>query len=118
MARVLGEGKVSLKLTSGKVLTLDGVLHVPDIKKNLVSASLLVRHGFKVVLESNKVVITKNGSFIGKGYLVNGLFSLNVMNFESNKIPCSSSINASVSNVERCDTWHGRLGVKFVVSNS
>ena len=33
-------------------------------KKNLISASLLVQHGFKVVLKSNKIVITKNCNFI------------------------------------------------------
>jgi hypothetical protein len=38
-----------LKFTLGKI-----VQHVPTIGKNLVSASLLLRDGFKVVLESNK----------------------------------------------------------------
>uniref|UniRef100_A0A2N9IC33 CCHC-type domain-containing protein n=1 Tax=Fagus sylvatica TaxID=28930 RepID=A0A2N9IC33_FAGSY len=40
-ARVEGKGKVILKMTSGKELTLNDVLHVPDIRKNLVSGSLL-----------------------------------------------------------------------------
>ena len=38
---VIGKGKVLLKLTSGKVLALSDVLHVPDIRWNLVSVSLL-----------------------------------------------------------------------------
>ena len=38
---VIGKGKVLLKLTSGKVLALSDVLHVPDIRWNLVSISLL-----------------------------------------------------------------------------
>ncbi|RVW45320.1 hypothetical protein CK203_092469 [Vitis vinifera] len=38
---VIGKGKVLLKLTSGKVLALRDVLHVPDIRWNLVSVSLL-----------------------------------------------------------------------------
>ena len=38
---VIGKGKVLLKLTSRKVLTLSDVLHVLDICWNLVSVSLL-----------------------------------------------------------------------------
>ena len=38
---VIGKGKVLLKLTYGKKLALSDVLHVPDIRSNLVSMSLL-----------------------------------------------------------------------------
>ena len=77
LAMVLREGQINLKLTSSKTLTLEGVQHVPNIRKNLISTSLLVQHGFKLVFESNKVVITKNEKFIGKGYQ---LFILNIVN--------------------------------------
>ena len=33
-AQVLGKGKVMLKLTSGKTLALNNVLHVPNIRAN------------------------------------------------------------------------------------
>ncbi|KAB2632504.1 DNA polymerase zeta catalytic subunit-like [Pyrus ussuriensis x Pyrus communis] len=58
---VAGKGKVTLKLTSGKELSLTNVLHVPDIRKNLISGSLLSNKGFKIVFESDKFVITKGG---------------------------------------------------------
>ncbi|PKI75353.1 hypothetical protein CRG98_004237 [Punica granatum] len=41
-----GQGKVILKMTSGNELTLNNVLYVPEIRKNLVSGSLLNKHGF------------------------------------------------------------------------
>ena len=41
-----GQGKVILKMTSGKELTLNDVFYVPEIRKNLVSRSLLNKHGF------------------------------------------------------------------------
>ena len=82
-ARISGSGKVMLKITSGKVLTLNNVLHVPTIRKNLVSVALLVKNGFKCVLVSDKVVISKNEMFIGKGYLNEGLLKLNVMVIDS-----------------------------------
>ena len=65
-ARIAGTGKVMLKMTSDKVLTLNNVLHVPTIRKNLVSVALLVKNGFKCVLVSDRAVISKNEMFIGK----------------------------------------------------
>ena len=80
-SKIKGIGKVILKMTSGKELTLNDVLHVPDICKNLVYSSLLSKNGFKMVFESNKFVLTKNGVYAGKGYLPNELFKMNVMTF-------------------------------------
>ena len=51
-AKVLGTGKVELILSSGKKLILTNVYHVLDIKKNLVSASLLSKNGVKAVFKS------------------------------------------------------------------
>ena len=39
--KVEGKGKAILKWTSGKELTLNDVLYVPDIRKNLISGSIL-----------------------------------------------------------------------------
>ena len=76
---MLGVGQVNLKLTSGKVLTLHGVQHVPNIRRNLISGSLLVQQDFRLVFESNKIVISHGVLFIGKCYLSEGLFKLNVI---------------------------------------
>ena len=73
-ARVLGVGTVNLKFTSGKTVQLKNVQHVPTIKKNLVSGSLLCRDSFKLVFESNKCIFSKFGTFIGKGNESGGLF--------------------------------------------
>lgn len=75
---VEGKGKVVLKFTSGKSLTLLNVLHVPEIRRNLVSGPILITKGFKLVMESNKFVLTKGGMFVGKGYVADGLVKLNV----------------------------------------
>ena len=47
---VEGQGKIILTMTSGKELTLNNVLYVRKICKNLVSGSLLSKHGFRMVL--------------------------------------------------------------------
>jgi hypothetical protein len=60
-ASVRGVGTVDLKFTLGKIVQLRNVQNVPTMNKNLVSGSLLYRDGFKVILESNKVVVSKHG---------------------------------------------------------
>ena len=88
---VESKGDVVLNLTSRKKLTLMDVLFMPEIRKNLVSASLLSKKGFKLVFESDKLVLTKGGTFVGKRYMSEGLFKLNV--FNDNVI--ASTINKS-----------------------
>jgi hypothetical protein len=60
-ASVHGVSTVDLKLTSEKIVQLKSVQHVSYINKNLISGSLLYKDGFKVVLESNKFIMSKCG---------------------------------------------------------
>ena len=101
-ARVLGVGTVNLKLTSGKIVQLKNVQHVPTIKKNLVSGSLLCRDGYKLVFESNKCVLSKFGTFVGKGYDSGGLFRFSLSD------DCNKVVN-NVINVDESNVWHSRL---------
>ncbi|CAN1841482.1 Retrovirus-related Pol polyprotein from transposon TNT 1-94, partial [Linum perenne] len=99
-----GSKKICMKMTSGKAVTLNNVLHVREIRKNLVSTALLVKHGFKVDFVSDKVVISKNDIFVGKGYMCDGLFKLNVMTINNNDASSSSYL------LESTTLWHARLG--------
>ena len=58
VSKIERKGKVILKWTSGKELTLNDVLHVPDICKNLISGSILSKKDFRMVFESDKFVLT------------------------------------------------------------
>ncbi|CAN1156705.1 Retrovirus-related Pol polyprotein from transposon TNT 1-94, partial [Linum perenne] len=83
--KVKGSGKIVMKMTFGKVVTLNDVLYVPEIRKNLVSGSLLNKHEFDMVFESDKFTLSKNNVFVGKGYVVNGLFNLKVLTISNKK---------------------------------
>ncbi|KAA0048162.1 ty1-copia retrotransposon protein [Cucumis melo var. makuwa] len=62
----------------------------------------------KIVLEGDKVILTKNREFVGKGYLSNGLFVLNT-------IPMNANTSSSAYVIKSVNLWHGRLGhVNFV----
>ena len=98
-ASVRGIGTVGLKFTLRKI-----VQHVPTIHKNLVSISLLLRDGFKVVLEYNKVVMSKHEQFIVKDYDCGGLFRLSLADFYNKLVNhICGTINYSLS------IWHSRL---------
>ena len=63
-------------MSSSKMLILTNVFHVPDIKKNIVSANFLCKSGVKAILESGKLILSKNEIFVGKGYATNGMYKL------------------------------------------
>ena len=71
-SNVVGIDKVVLKMTLKIELFLNNVLFVPEIKKNLVSISLLSRHDFRMVFEVNRVTLSKVGMYVGNGYMNDG----------------------------------------------
>ena len=83
--KVEGTGKICLKMTSRKVLTLNNVFYVRELRRNLISVSLLDKNGFKCVTVSAKIIISKGEMYVGKGYLTEGLYKINVINVEINK---------------------------------
>jgi hypothetical protein len=74
---------------------LKDVLYVPSMNQNLISVLLLCQQGLKLVFESNKVVMSKFGTFVGKSYESGGLFRLSVLNNQSSYhvlVTCSQTL--------------------------
>lgn len=97
-----------LKMTSGMKVTLIDLLHVLDNRKNLMSGSLLVKHGFILVFETNNFLLTKNNHFTGKEYMDENLFKLNVIAVRR-KIDIDNKRNYSIYMLECSDLWHIRV---------
>ena len=66
-------------MTSDKEVKLYNVLYVPDIRKNLISRTLLSMHGFKMVFESQKIVLSKHEMYMRKGYVKNSMWKMNAI---------------------------------------
>lgn len=66
-------------MTFGKLLTLNNVLHVADIRKNLVSSSLLSKNDFKIVFVIDKLILSKSEMFVEKRYISNDLLKINII---------------------------------------
>ncbi|CAM8990125.1 unnamed protein product [Rhodiola kirilowii] len=112
-APILGLGQVELEFSSGKIVVLCNVLFVPNIRKNIVSGTVLIKQGYRQVYEADNYVLSKGGIFVGKGYLCNGMFKLSL-----NKSVCSIYMNcehesptqSTSSHVDISTLWHARLG--------
>lgn len=102
--KVEESAKILLKMTSGKMLTLNSVLHVSTIRKNSVSTALLIKIKFKCVFISEKVVISKNEMYVGKGYLNKGLFKFNVIVVDN-----TNKNQASFYLLDSNNLWHERI---------
>ena len=91
--RRLNEGELFLTLADGgkipvvaigvfnlcfdsRFLILEDCLYVPNVRRNLISATYLGRHGYCVILKDN-VVIKKDKVFICSGNIVDGLYIIN-----------------------------------------
>ena len=95
-------------MTSGNELTITNVLYVPEILKNLVSGSLLNSHGFQLVFESENFFLSMNGMYVGKGYMRDGMWKLNVMTIIKSTM---NKANTSAYILKPSNLWHGRLGL-------
>ena len=84
-SKVLGKGNVEFFFTSGKKIILANVLYVPDMNRNLVSGDLLIKPGVKTVYELSKLILSKNGIFIGKLYSCDGMMKLCTIDNNGNK---------------------------------
>jgi len=82
------------------------VLYVPSLRRSLVSGSSLNKDGLKLVIEVDKVILANNGNFLGKGYLVNGVFFF----FNIVCVIANGSISCSAYIVESVNLWHDILG--------
>ena len=102
--QVLEKDKVMLKLTLGKTLTLNNVMHVPNIRANLVSIALLGKVWVKVSFESDRSVMTKIIYLWEKGFCNQGLFALSI--FEA----MNGNSSSSAYLVNSYDVWYARLG--------
>ena len=47
--QIIGHGRFKLKLKDGRIRTLSGVLHIPNLARNLISAKIMDVAGVKTM---------------------------------------------------------------------
>ena len=112
-ARIIGHGKVKLKLQSGRVRTLPGVLHIPALAKNLISISKMDDAGVKTMFEKNTYKMVSGALVLMWGVRIGTLYKLQgstvIDECNSFVVPKSGAENIMVSR-EKTMLWHQRLG--------
>ena len=129
--RKLNEGELFLTLADGRripvvavgvsnlclksrVLQLEDCLYVPNVRRNLISATYLGKHGYCVILKDN-VVIKKDKMFICSGNIVDGLYILTpdmheLYNSEIDNSSHVKSLKRKFPSTSEAYLWHLRLG--------
>jgi hypothetical protein len=106
--KVLGVEKAILKMTLKKLLTLNNMLHVVDIKIDLIFGSLWRKNSFKFIFESDKYILFKNKMLIGNWCFSDVIFKMSVMTIIT--MDEKSNNNTSSSHMfESCDMWYDKL---------
>ena len=109
-SKVYGKGNVDLVFTSSKKVILTNVFYVPDVNRNIISGDLLNLVGIKSVFESRKLILTRNGVFVGKSYscdrMVKLCNTLDALCTTSN----NNKNNVSIYMLDSSTLWHHRLG--------
>ncbi|GJW62171.1 hypothetical protein Tco_0111506 [Tanacetum coccineum] len=107
---VIGSRNVEIQFTSRKKLILINVLHVPNIRKNLVSGFKLCKSGVKAVIKLNKVILSKANVYVGKAYACNGMFKLNINKITSSAyLPDCNFISSFNIECSAFNLWHNCL---------
>ena len=65
--KIIGIGLIKIRMHDDIVRTLSNVLHVPDLKKNLISLGTLGSNGYKFTAECRVLRVNKGSLFVMKG---------------------------------------------------
>ena len=66
--KVVGIGTIHIKMFDGVVRTLGNIIHVPDLKRNLISLSTLDAKGYNYTGEGGVLKISKEALVVMKGH--------------------------------------------------
>jgi hypothetical protein len=114
--RIIGKGRVKLRLIDGRIRTLPGVLHIPGMARNLISVSKMEDVGVKTIFEKGTCRMVRGAMVLMRGVRFGTLYKLLGSTISDG---CNSSIVPDIEvEEERTPTvsgenvmlWHQRLG--------
>jgi hypothetical protein len=104
---VNGIGTITFQRDSGKPFQLKYVLHVPGLKKNLVSVTMLEDRGYDVVFNDGKSFLQHKTM----GQVKNiGIRDKNIYKLELDVFATMMGKAEKVVSWDEGELWHGRLG--------
>jgi hypothetical protein len=114
--RIIGRGKVKLRLIYGRIRTLPGVFHIPRLAKNLIYVSKMDDVEVKIVFEKETCRMVRGAMVLLKGVRIGTLYNMQGRTISNG---CNNSIvhdigveeekNPTTSG-EKVMLWNQRLG--------
>ncbi|KAL5764004.1 hypothetical protein ACOSQ2_016598 [Xanthoceras sorbifolium] len=98
--KIVGKGDIRLKLPNGSTWKLQGVRHIPGLKRNLISIGQLDREGYCITFSGCEWKITKGALVVARGKKCGTLYVTS--NLEN--------IVAVADSDGKSNLWHQRLG--------
>src|SRR5579862_6779626 len=104
-------GDVYLHFSNDRILVLNKVFYVPDMRKNLISVSRLIEFNYSVSFHSD-VDISRDGNIICSGRMHDNLFYIypDAPTLHNVQLESSTSSKRKVSSTNDTYLWHLRLG--------
>ena len=95
-SKIIGIGTVKIRIHDGTIRTLSDVRYVPDLRKNLISLSILDLKGCKINIESSGIKVSCGALVLLKGKRTGSLYILEGSTV-TGEIGCPSSVTESKS---------------------
>jgi hypothetical protein len=114
--RIIGRGRVKLRLIDGRIRTLFGVLHIPGLARNLIYVSKLDNAGVKTIFEKETCRMVRGEMVLLRGVWFGTMYKLQKITISDY---CNSSIVPDIGveeertptvSGEKVMSWHQILG--------
>eukprot|EP00253_Pinus_taeda_P008000 PITA_08000 len=112
-ARIIGNGKIKLKLQGRRIRTLSDVLRIPALAKNLIFVSKLDDAGVETVFEKDTCKMVLGALVLMWGVQIRTLYNLQgstVVDGCNSSVVLKGGAENLVVSGEKTTLWHQRLG--------
>ncbi|GLJ33476.1 hypothetical protein SUGI_0673510 [Cryptomeria japonica] len=130
---IVGRGKVRIRFSDGRIKKINGVLHIPGLKRNLLSLRKLIDAGVQIAFSEAGYKMIKGAMVIARGVRFNTLYRLDTYTIECNRtfvkgksmedlrfspsangngfwVPKGALSSEAKLPIEKTMLWHQRLG--------
>ncbi|GLJ29753.1 hypothetical protein SUGI_0587340 [Cryptomeria japonica] len=98
---IFGRGKVRIRFSDGRIKRINGVLHIPRLKRNLLSVSKLIDVGVQVVFSEAGCKMITGAMVVARGVRFGTLYKLEAYTVECNSTSVKSkSANTSLEDLK------------------
>ncbi|KAG8499139.1 hypothetical protein CXB51_005544 [Gossypium anomalum] len=107
-SKVIGIGTVKIKMHDGTIRTLSNVRYEPDLRKNLISLSILDLKGYRINIKSSDIKVSRGALVLLKGKRTGSLYILEGATVTGEIRRPSSVTESKSTRLERRQLGHRR----------